>query len=66
MFLKSSCVAKTLGIPYHRLFSLLRAGKLSPPRKDGSGDYVWVEADIGRAREALTVDRRRRDGKKNE
>lgn len=52
-FLKTPVVAQTLGVTYGRLFQLIREGKLSPPAKDSSGDYVWLEADVDRARAVL-------------
>jgi hypothetical protein len=54
---KSSAVARALGIPYSRLFSLIREGKITPPAKDGSGDYVWSALDVERARRALLTRR---------
>jgi hypothetical protein len=48
------------GVSYYRLVSALRGGKISPPpAKDASGDYVWTEEDVDRARQALA-----RDGRK--
>jgi hypothetical protein len=52
-YLKSSAAARALGVPYYRLFELIRSGKLPPPPKDTSGDYVWSEQDIEAARRAL-------------
>jgi hypothetical protein len=46
---------------YHRLASLLRNDKIPPPAKDISGDYIWTEADIERARQALATDLRRKE-----
>jgi hypothetical protein len=57
-FLKSRAVAQALGVPYHRLFELLRSGKLTPPAKDSSGDYVWTSEDVERARLALGAGRK--------
>jgi hypothetical protein len=59
-FLKSSQVIRLLGISYYRLVSTLRSGKMEPPARDFSGDFIWLEADIERLRAALAVDRRRR------
>jgi predicted site-specific integrase-resolvase len=56
--LKSRAVAERLGVPYYVLFNLLRNGRLSPPSKDSSGDYVWTEEDVERARAALLARRR--------
>jgi len=56
---KTTSVARQLGVPYWRLFDLLRSGLLTPPEKDTSGDYVWTDADIERARAALEARRQR-------
>jgi hypothetical protein len=37
------------------LYSLLRQGRLTPPPKDGSGDYVWSQHDLDNARAALAA-----------
>lgn len=61
MFRKTPAVAKELGIRYSRIVSALRYGKLDPPGKDTSGDFVWTDADVARLKEALqsaTFDRR--------
>jgi DNA-binding transcriptional MerR regulator len=58
MFFKSREVAKRLGITYRVLFEMLRRGRLDPPAKDSSGDYVWTEADVERAQAALASRRR--------
>src|SRR5262249_6703348 len=58
-FLKTSAVARLLGIQYVQLFSLIRNGRLEPPSKDSSGDYVWLPEDVERARQALALLRRR-------
>ena len=57
---KTPVAAQVLGITYHRLVSLLRSGKLPPPRKDSSGDYVWTDGDLAAARKALAAGRRRK------
>jgi DNA-binding transcriptional MerR regulator len=57
-FSKTKAVADLLGITYHRLFELIRSNKITPPQKDSSGDYVWTEQDIERARQALAARRR--------
>jgi DNA-binding transcriptional MerR regulator len=59
-YLKSSVVARQLGVAYSRLFALIREGKLVPPAKDSSGDYVWTEQDVEAARQALASRGRRR------
>ena len=50
---KTLAVARTLGVPYYALTFLIRAGKIKPPPKDTSGDYVWSDTDIASARRAL-------------
>jgi hypothetical protein len=61
--LKTPVAAKQLGVSYHQLIGLLRFGKIDPPDRDSSGDYLWSQADLDRAREALAKLRRpRREG----
>ena len=57
-FYKTKAVADLIGITYHRLFELIRSNKIPPPQKDSSGDYIWCEQDIERARQALAARRR--------
>jgi DNA-binding transcriptional MerR regulator len=52
--------AQIVGIPTSHLYSLLRAGRLAPPMRDDSGDYLWSERDIEAARQALRMPRRQR------
>jgi hypothetical protein len=52
-FLKTPAAAKALNIPYSHLVSLLRHGKIVPPTKDSSGDYLWTEADLSAAQQVL-------------
>jgi hypothetical protein len=53
-FLKTPEAACALGVTYHRLIGLVRFRKIIPlPEKDSSGDYLWSQADLGRARQAL-------------
>jgi DNA-binding transcriptional MerR regulator len=59
-FLKSPAVARLLGVNLPCLLSLPRTGRMAPPQKDSSGHYVWTDADIDRARQALAIDRRRK------
>jgi hypothetical protein len=61
-YLKSRALADQLGITYYRLMELMRSGKLKAPQKDSSGDFVWSEDDVQRAREALAMGRRRKTG----
>jgi predicted site-specific integrase-resolvase len=56
-YFKSRAVAQALGVPYYRLFELIRSGKLVAPAKDSSGDYCWTEEDVERARAALQAKR---------
>jgi hypothetical protein len=43
-----------LGVPYHRLFGLLRYGIIpAPATRDSSGHYWWTEQEIERARQAI-------------
>jgi hypothetical protein len=58
-YLKTRAVADALGVPYHRLFELLRSRKIAPPPKDSSGDYVWLSEHVEAARQALTAGRRK-------
>jgi hypothetical protein len=55
---KTPVAARELGTTYHRLIGLLRFGKIDPPARDTSGDYVWTDADLERARQALDGGRR--------
>ena len=57
--LKTMAVAAELGVPYHRIFGLLRSGKIVPPGKDTSGDYIWTERELEMARRALAASRQR-------
>jgi hypothetical protein len=52
-FVKTPIAARRLNVPYSRLMSLLRYGKIDPPQKDSSGDYLWTEEDLVAARHAL-------------
>jgi hypothetical protein len=59
-FRKSPEAAKELGISYASLVGLLRYGKIEPPPKDSSGDYIWMDTDLDRARRAIAAMRRRK------
>jgi hypothetical protein len=59
-YLKTAEVARKLGVNYCVIIAGLRNGKFPPPAKDSSGDYVWTPADVDRARQGITLDRRRR------
>jgi hypothetical protein len=58
--IKTAVAVRQLGTTYHRLMGLIRFAKIDPPARDSSGDYLWNEQDIERARQALQVDRRRK------
>jgi hypothetical protein len=57
---KTPIAARELGIPYHTLIGLLRYNKMAPPDRDSSGDYVWTEKDMERARKVLAAMHQRR------
>jgi hypothetical protein len=59
-FHKTTSVARLLDVPYSRLFDLLRSRQLAAPQKDSSGDYIWTDEDIERARAALAQRQRRK------
>jgi hypothetical protein len=54
-YLKTPAAADQLGITYHRLIGLIRFRKIIRPERDSSGDYLWADADLERARQALAV-----------
>jgi hypothetical protein len=58
-FRKTTVAARELGVPYYTLIGLLRYGKIEPPGRDSSGDYLWTDADLVRARQALAAGRRK-------
>jgi hypothetical protein len=58
---KTRRAASLLGIAESHLHYLLRAKKIPPPARDDSGDFVWTDADLERARAALRIDRRRKE-----
>lgn len=60
---KTSEVAKILDQPYYTIFNLVRGGHVRPPVKDGSGDYLWSEADIQQARQVINHRRARKQQK---
>jgi hypothetical protein len=59
-FLTTQQAAKALGVSYGCLSSAIRRGRIPAPRKDPSGNFLWFEPDLKRARQGLAVDRRRR------
>jgi hypothetical protein len=58
-FWKTPEAARQLGTSYTRLVGLLRYGKIPQPAKDSSGDFLWTEADLDRAREVMAAGRGR-------
>jgi hypothetical protein len=55
VYLKTPAAARRLNVTYHRLISLIRFDKIEPPPKDSSGDYIWGDSDLDRARKALLL-----------
>lgn len=45
--------AHELNRPYFAVYNLIRYERITPPTKTGAGDYVWLDADVERARAAL-------------
>jgi hypothetical protein len=58
-YIKTTVAAQRLGCSPHQLMYLLRSGKIDVA-KDSSGDYVWTDFDLQRARDVMTsmVERR--------
>ncbi|MHB1422807.1 MAG: hypothetical protein ACYC3I_06355 [Gemmataceae bacterium] len=48
-----------LGTTYWKLFGLIRGARIEPPQRDSSGDFIWLEEDLDRARIALAAPRKR-------
>lgn len=57
---KTPIAAAELGVTYHRLMGLVRFAKIAAPTRDSSGDYLWTDADLERARQALANLRQRK------
>jgi hypothetical protein len=58
---KTTEVTRILGAGPWEVVGLLRYDRLLPkPEKDSSGDYLWTEADVERARQALRAHRARK------
>jgi hypothetical protein len=57
---KTQTVVRKLGTTYWALVALMRSGKLRPPRKDVSGDFVWSKSDVQVAKRLLQERQRRR------
>lgn len=61
MFLKTPKAAEALGVSYHRVINLVRFKKIDPlPQRDSSGDLLWTDADLDRARMVLGVHKQRK------
>jgi hypothetical protein len=58
--IKTRDAAKLLGCRYFQLIYAINTERLTPPAKDSSGDYVWTDADIERARAALAAWKQKR------
>ncbi len=63
MGFKTREVLQELNASYHRVHSVLRSGKVTPPAKDVSGDFAWTAQDVEAVRHAMTIDRRRKDAR---
>jgi len=57
LYRKTPAAARELGIRYDLLIGLMRYEKLDPPGRDSSGHFVWTDADMDRARQALASHR---------
>ena len=53
VYRKTIEVSRILGVPDYRLHATIRYGRIVAPVKDGSGDYIWTDADIEAASVAL-------------
>ena len=47
-------------MPISLIDSLIQTGRMPPPAKDSSGQFVWSDADLANAREAMKIDRRKK------
>jgi hypothetical protein len=61
-YCKTPVACRILGVPYDTVMNAIRRGRLEPPQKDSSNDYIWTQEDIDRAREFLKSRKRRRQG----
>ena len=58
---KTSEVARLINVSFWSLSAAIRRDRIKPrPQKDGSGDLIWSDEDIERAREAFKKTGRRR------
>lgn len=51
-------VAQQLGKSYYQVFDLLRLDRIPKPRRDSTGRYLWLPADIENVRQALGLAQR--------
>lgn len=54
-------IARAVGVPIQKVYSLVREGRVAEPARDSSGRYIWSASDIEAVRVALRTDRRRRE-----
>jgi hypothetical protein len=60
VYRKTTAAAAELGERYYTLLNLVRYQKVPAPAKDSSGDFIWSDEDLERARIALRTSRRAR------
>jgi hypothetical protein len=56
---KTRSAAQLIGCTLPALRSAIACGKLAPPGKDESGDFLWQAEDIERAKRILAIDLRK-------
>jgi hypothetical protein len=58
-YVKTSVAAKRIGCSYYQLTYLLRTGRIEVA-KDSSGDFIWSDFDLQKAKDLLAsmVERR--------
>jgi len=59
---KTTETSRKIGVPYHRLYALVRYQIIAPPkRRDSSGHYLWSPCEVEVARQAIrALDARRK------
>jgi hypothetical protein len=57
--MRTTLIARELGIQYEKLLLLLRSGEIVPPRKDSRGRYRWTFRDLERVRRGIRAMRRK-------
>jgi hypothetical protein len=57
---KTPVAARELKVSYSTLINLVRFDKITPPQRDSSGDYLWFDEDLQRARDAIAKLQRRK------